>query len=261
MSRPRKERPLPQYSPPQFSPTRRGPPRRGAVPRFTQAEDSWRIRECTSYAFAIAIIVEHAAATHRVDQADPPPGPDTWTHLLADPKAVPMRPKPPLRSAGDLTSRTPHGETLPGDSNLSPPSLPVVAHASRSSMPDPQRTTSRPGAPHSSGLSPQSGTPSTRCLPTTAATRRHHHPRRPSAVRSSGSSFSARGVAGARRTSSCADSVSHGSCVAAHGRGPFNAQASPASDEPAPERHLRRLPKCRRPPFVSPRSPVLRPCR
>ena len=56
------------------------------LPRFTQAEDSWRIRECASYAVAITIIVEHAAAMHRVDHADPPPHPDVWARLLADPE-------------------------------------------------------------------------------------------------------------------------------------------------------------------------------
>ena len=83
----------------------------------------------------------------------------------------------------------------------------------------------------------------------------------PSAVMSSGSSVSARHFASARRTSSCVESVSHASCVSPHGSVPFSAQASPASDEPAPERLLRRLPICRRPPFGSPHSPVPRPCR
>ena len=31
------------------------------LPRFTQAEDSWRIRECASYAVAVAVLVEHTS--------------------------------------------------------------------------------------------------------------------------------------------------------------------------------------------------------
>ncbi len=57
------------------------------LPRFTQAEDSWRIRECASYAVAIAVLVEHASAVLAPHRADPPADPDPWPRILADPVA------------------------------------------------------------------------------------------------------------------------------------------------------------------------------
>ena len=57
------------------------------LPRFTQAEDSWRIRECASYAVAIAVLVEHANALLSADGPDPPADPDSWSLILADPAA------------------------------------------------------------------------------------------------------------------------------------------------------------------------------
>ena len=69
------------------------------LPRFTQAEDSWRIRECASYAVAITIIVEHAAAMHRVDHPDPPPHPDVWARLLADLETDATETAPTTRTA------------------------------------------------------------------------------------------------------------------------------------------------------------------
>ena len=57
------------------------------LPRFTQAEDSWRIRECATYAVAVAVLVDHAAKMLAPDQTDPPIDPDAWTRLLADPNA------------------------------------------------------------------------------------------------------------------------------------------------------------------------------
>ena len=59
------------------------------LPRFTQAEDSWRIRECATYAVAVAVLVEHAAATLAPDRNAQPTDPDEWTRLLADPDADP----------------------------------------------------------------------------------------------------------------------------------------------------------------------------
>ena len=59
------------------------------LPRFTQAEDSWRIRECATYAVAIAILVEHAAAMLAPDRADQTPDLQTWGGILTDPKAPP----------------------------------------------------------------------------------------------------------------------------------------------------------------------------
>ena len=59
------------------------------LPRFTQAEDSWRIRECATYAVAIAVLVEHAAAILSADRTDQPADSDAWTRILADPKAGP----------------------------------------------------------------------------------------------------------------------------------------------------------------------------
>ena len=59
------------------------------LPRFTQAEDSWRIRECTSYAVAVAVLVEHAYAVLAPDRADPPADPDPWPPILADSTAQP----------------------------------------------------------------------------------------------------------------------------------------------------------------------------
>lgn len=59
------------------------------LPRFTQAEDSWRIRECATYAVAVAILVEHAAAMLAPDRADQPADPDAWSRILADPEAHP----------------------------------------------------------------------------------------------------------------------------------------------------------------------------
>ncbi|MYF29058.1 MAG: hypothetical protein F4169_09375, partial [Gammaproteobacteria bacterium] len=55
------------------------------LPRFTQAEDSWRIRECASYAVAIAVLVEHAYAVLARDPYDPQADPDSWPRILADP--------------------------------------------------------------------------------------------------------------------------------------------------------------------------------
>ena len=55
------------------------------LPRFTQAEDSWRIRECASYAVAIAVLLEHASAL--LDRADRPAEPDAWARILGDPEA------------------------------------------------------------------------------------------------------------------------------------------------------------------------------
>ena len=55
------------------------------LPRFTQAEDSWRIRECASYAVAVAVLVEHASAL--LDRTDPPAEPDAWARILVDPEA------------------------------------------------------------------------------------------------------------------------------------------------------------------------------
>ena len=57
------------------------------LPRFTQAEDSWRIRECASYAVAVAVLVEHASAL--LDRADRPAEPDAWARILGDPEAAP----------------------------------------------------------------------------------------------------------------------------------------------------------------------------
>lgn len=57
------------------------------LPRFTQAEDSWRIRECASYAVAIVVLVEHARTL--LERSDPPTDPDAWARLLRDPTAVP----------------------------------------------------------------------------------------------------------------------------------------------------------------------------
>ena len=57
------------------------------LPRFAQAEDSWRIRECASYAVAITVLVEHACAVLAPHQADPPADPDPWPRILADPIA------------------------------------------------------------------------------------------------------------------------------------------------------------------------------
>ena len=57
------------------------------LPRFTQAEDSWRIRECASYAVSIAVLVEHANAL--LDRADRPAEPDAWARILSDPEAAP----------------------------------------------------------------------------------------------------------------------------------------------------------------------------
>ena len=64
------------------------------LPRFTQAEDSWRIRECASYAVAIAVLVEHANAVLSADRADPPADPDSWSLILADPAAEANEPSP-----------------------------------------------------------------------------------------------------------------------------------------------------------------------
>ena len=57
------------------------------LPRFTQAEDSWRIRECATYSVAVAILVEHAAAMLASDRADQPTDPDAWTRIITDPDA------------------------------------------------------------------------------------------------------------------------------------------------------------------------------
>ena len=59
------------------------------LPRFTQAEDSWRIRECATYAVAIAVLVEHGAATLAPERDDQAADPDAWTRLLADPETDP----------------------------------------------------------------------------------------------------------------------------------------------------------------------------
>ena len=59
------------------------------LPRFTQAEDSWRIRECATYAVAIAVLVEHAAAMLAPDLTDEPADPHAWTRILTDPEADP----------------------------------------------------------------------------------------------------------------------------------------------------------------------------
>ena len=64
------------------------------LPRFTQAEDSWRIRECASYAVAIAVLVEHANAVLSADRADPPADPGSWSLILADPAAEANEPSP-----------------------------------------------------------------------------------------------------------------------------------------------------------------------
>ena len=57
------------------------------LPRFTQAEDSWRIRECASYAVAVTVLVEHAHVVLSADRSDPPADPDSWSLILADPAA------------------------------------------------------------------------------------------------------------------------------------------------------------------------------
>ncbi|MCY4012740.1 MAG: hypothetical protein OXG82_08505 [Gammaproteobacteria bacterium] len=57
------------------------------LPRFTQAEDSWRIRECASYAVAIAILVEHACAL--LGHADRSEDAGDWARILRDPQADP----------------------------------------------------------------------------------------------------------------------------------------------------------------------------
>ena len=59
------------------------------VPRFTDAEDSWRIRECVSYALAVAVLVEHVAATMHGPNIGPEPSADLWTAMLTDPVAAP----------------------------------------------------------------------------------------------------------------------------------------------------------------------------
>ena len=59
------------------------------LPRFTQAEDSWRIRECASYAVAITILVEHACALLGPDAADRPTDPGVWPRVLASPEIAP----------------------------------------------------------------------------------------------------------------------------------------------------------------------------
>ena len=60
------------------------------LPRFTQAEDSWRIRECASYAVAIAILVEHGSALLPPDRADRlPPDTGVWPRILANPELAP----------------------------------------------------------------------------------------------------------------------------------------------------------------------------
>ena len=59
------------------------------LPRFTQAEDSWRIRECASYAVAIAILVDHACALLAPDGADRPTDPAVWLRILASPEIAP----------------------------------------------------------------------------------------------------------------------------------------------------------------------------
>ena len=55
------------------------------LPRFTQAEDSWRIRECASYAVAVAVLVEHAYTL--LGSADRSAEPDAWARILGDPEA------------------------------------------------------------------------------------------------------------------------------------------------------------------------------
>ena len=59
------------------------------LPRFTQAEDSWRIRECATYAVAVVVLVEHAAKMLAPEHADPPIDPVAWMRFLADPDADP----------------------------------------------------------------------------------------------------------------------------------------------------------------------------
>ncbi|MYE83839.1 MAG: hypothetical protein F4X36_18735, partial [Gammaproteobacteria bacterium] len=63
------------------------PQRRRAfiLPRFTQAEDSWRIRECASYAVAIVVLVEHAHAVLSREPSLPLADRDPWARILADP--------------------------------------------------------------------------------------------------------------------------------------------------------------------------------
>ncbi len=58
------------------------------LPRFTQAEDSWRIRECASYAVGVTILVEHACALR--DLADRSVDSDAWAEILADAAAAPV---------------------------------------------------------------------------------------------------------------------------------------------------------------------------
>ena len=69
------------------------------LPRFTQAEDSWRIRECATYAVAIAVLVEHAAAMLAPDRADEPADPDPWARILSHPEADPDTPGSTSRDA------------------------------------------------------------------------------------------------------------------------------------------------------------------
>ncbi len=64
------------------------------LPRFTQAEDSWRIRECASYAVAVTVLVEHACVVLAPDRADPPDDPDPWLRILADPATQTDEPSP-----------------------------------------------------------------------------------------------------------------------------------------------------------------------
>ena len=59
------------------------------LPRFTQAEDSWRIRECASYAVAIAILVEHGCALLAPDRPDRPTDVGVWPRILANPEVAP----------------------------------------------------------------------------------------------------------------------------------------------------------------------------
>lgn len=59
------------------------------LPRFTQAEDSWRIRECASYAVAIAILVEHACALLAPAPAERPNDLGVWPRILANPEIAP----------------------------------------------------------------------------------------------------------------------------------------------------------------------------
>ena len=61
------------------------------LPRFTQAEDSWRIRECASYAVAVAILVEHACALLAPARADRPADLEVWPRILANPEITPDR--------------------------------------------------------------------------------------------------------------------------------------------------------------------------